>query len=341
MFSAELINEPCADPGVYVKFKHRNEAFLFDVGNLCATPSRKILRLSNIFVSHTHMDHFIGFDYILRICLGRDRHLSLFGPPGFISNVESKIGAYSWNLVGNYNNDFIIDVTEVHENKRITKRFECRNAFSGEITGEKTDTSAVLLDREDCIVKTAFLDHRIPSLAFSLKEKQHINIMKNALEELGLPQGDWLADLKDRIRHKEPDDTPVSLPRTVKTGKGGKAASMPLGRLRESIVMITPGQKLAYVADAVYSEENARRIIDLAESADILFIEAPFLDEEAEQAAAKYHLTARQAGELARKAGVKRFVLFHFSPKYRGQEFLLEEEALEAFVDLEAEIPCF
>ena len=92
MFSASLINDPFGDPGVYIEFKYRNDALLFDLGDLHLLPPRKLLKISHIFVSHTHMDHFIGFDHLLRICLGRDRHISLFGPPGFHKHVENKIG---------------------------------------------------------------------------------------------------------------------------------------------------------------------------------------------------------------------------------------------------------
>jgi hypothetical protein len=61
MFSSELINDPFGDPGVYVEFRYRNQAALFDLGDLYSMPPRKLLKISHIFVSHTHMDHFIGF----------------------------------------------------------------------------------------------------------------------------------------------------------------------------------------------------------------------------------------------------------------------------------------
>ncbi len=339
MFSAVLINNPFSDPGVYVKFKYRNEAFLFDLGDLHHLPSRQVLRISSIFVSHTHMDHFIGFDYILRICLGRDAHISLFGPPGFIKNVESKINAYTWNLVENYSNDFVIEVTEMDQSRMKTRQYRCNEAFKGKTIRRSAPFTGTLLERDDCLVQTVFLDHKTPSLAFSVEEKQHINIMKNSLEEMGLPQGNWLNILKDSIMRGDPDDTPIRVPRTDALEKASGGNALPLGELKEKVVRITPGQKVTYVADAVYNEENARKIVELAETSDILFIEASFLDEEREKAAQKYHLTAKQAGELARKAGVKRIVPFHFSPKYKGQGHLLEEEALMAFEGFEDDRP--
>ncbi|MBA7484121.1 Ribonuclease Z [subsurface metagenome] len=324
MFRAHLINDPSTDPGVYVKFKYRNEALLFDLGEIYALAPRQILRVRHIFISHTHMDHFIGFDHLLRICLGRDMHLFLFGPPGFTKNVEGKLAAYTWNLVHNYTNDFVIRVIEVHETKRVETRYSCRGGFRAEdtTTGKLEDP---LVDEKRFTVRVSSLDHKVPSLAFSMKEKRQINIMKNALDEMGLAPGNWLMRLKDDIREGARDDFTIEA--RLKDGGIGK---IPLGELKQ-IVRTTPGQKVSYIADAVYNSDNARKIVELAEGSDILFIEAPFLEEDAEIAAEKYHLTARQAGHLAREAGAKDIRIFHLSPKYKGREHLLMDEAMEAF----------
>jgi ribonuclease Z len=57
--------------------------------------TRVLLRVSDVFVSHTHMDHFAGFDHLLRVCLGRDSGVRMYGPPNFISQVEHKLAAYT------------------------------------------------------------------------------------------------------------------------------------------------------------------------------------------------------------------------------------------------------
>lgn len=171
MFSAALINDPFGDPGVYVEFKYRREAFLFDLGDISALASRKILKVRYIFVSHTHMDHFIGFDHLLRICLGRNQHIALFGPPGFLEKVESKLRSYTWNLVENYTNDFEIAATEVHQTWRIIRHYRCRNAFRPE--GEERDetSSPVLIEGDFFLVKGVLLTMASPAWPIGLKKK--------------------------------------------------------------------------------------------------------------------------------------------------------------------------
>jgi ribonuclease Z len=104
-----------------------------------------------------------------------------------------------------------------------------------------------------------------------------------------------------------------------------------LGVIKERFLTISRGQKIAYVVDARYDEENEAKIVVLAQGADLFYCESPYLDVDAEKARDRYHLTARQAGLMARKAQVRDLVVFHFSPRYTGQGEALEREAMEAF----------
>lgn len=331
MFSSKPVNDPFGDPAVYIEFMYRKEAILFDLGDIHPLSPRKILKLSHVFVSHAHMDHFIGFDYLLRICLGRDQHIRLYGPPGFVSSVEHKIWAYSWNLVENYTNDFVVHAAEIDPDGCITSRkYRCQTAFRAEIEKEGEQSGFVLSENDFFLVSCVFLDHKIPCLAFRMDEKKHVNIMKNNLQEMRLPVGPWLTELKDLILKDEPDSTPVQV-WWREGGRRREGATLELGTLKEKVIKITPGERISYVADAVYTPDNIERILKLAEDSDHLFIEACFLESDARRAGEKYHLTASQAGQLAKAARAKRITLFHFSPKYQGRGRLLLEEAMRAF----------
>lgn len=329
MFSAGLVNDPFGDPGAYIEFLFRKEAILFDLGDVHLLPPRKLLKVNSIFVSHTHMDHFIGFDHFLRVCLGRDKQVRLFGPPGFNSNVLGKINSYTWNLIENYENNLDIYVDEIIEDKKETYLYRLQNGFKPERVDQAEIREGVLMEGEFFNVKGISLDHKIPCLAFALEEKDRVNIKKTGLLEMGLPTGQWLLELKRKVLNDEPDDTPVRI-WSRKDGTGFEQERS-LGELKEKLVIISPGEKISYVTDVLYNEENCRRIIDFVRGSELLFIETTFLDEDSRRAREKYHLTARQAGDIARRSGVKRIVIFHFSPKYQSCGNLLEEEALRAF----------
>jgi ribonuclease Z len=335
LFHPELVNDPFGDPALFVDCLFEGRALLFDLGDIRALAPKKLLRVSHVFVSHAHMDHFIGFDWLLRICLGRDRAMELFGPPGFLDQVEHKLAAYTWNLVQNYDTDFTLHVTEVEPGVRARRAtFRCRAAFRRE--GETAFVPGDLLVDEPLFrVRTTLLDHRTPCLAFALEETAHANVWKNRLFERKLAPGPWLQEAKRAVLRGDPDD---ALIRAEWRDNGqARAGQISVGELRRDIVRIVPGEKIAYVTDAVYHADNARRIVALARHADMLFIESTFLDEQRERAAEKRHLTAGQAGELARAAGAKQVIPFHFSPIYRREEQRLRDELARAFQATPAE----
>lgn len=318
LFHPRLINDPFGDPGVYIDFLFEKRALLFDLGDLHALSSRQLLKVTHAFVSHAHMDHFSGFDSLLRVFLGRKKTVHLFGPPGFIDRVEHKLAAYTWNLVEGYENELLLRVTEVSpEGAGSTADFSSPRRFARGPATPLLLPGGVLVDEETFRVRTAVFDHRIPCLGFALEEKFHVNVWKSGLESLGLPTGPWLKELKSAVARGEADDTLVE--------------GIPLGTLRAHALRIVPGQKIAYVTDVVFHAANAEAIVGLVQAADLLFIEATFAADEEERAAEKHHLTSRQAGLLARRAGAKRLIPFHFSPKHSEEGDRLLREALEAF----------
>ncbi|MBA2486860.1 MAG: hypothetical protein H0V35_12325 [Nitrospira sp.] len=196
------------------------------------------------------------------------------------------------------------------------------------VSPEKRHTFRVL-DDPMFTVQTVALNHRIPSLAYSLQEQFHVNINKERLHEAGLPVGRWLKDVKEYLWQGKPDDFRFRVILYHEHHK--EEREFVLGDVRERFVTMSRGQKLAYVVDARYDEENEAKVVDLAQGADIFYCEAPFLDRDAEKARQRYYLTARQAGLMARKAGVRELVVFHFSPRYTGLGDHITAEAQQAF----------
>lgn len=325
IFFPRLINGPFDDPCLFVDFKWERRALLFDLGRLDNLSPRQILRISDTFISHTHIDHFVGFDTLLRISLGREDRLRLYGPEGFISNVEGKLKGYTWNLIEDY--PISMEVIEVGAERLRKAEFNAKEGFRRMDT-ETIPYKRVLIDEPTFWVETVLLDHRTPSLAFSINEKEHINIKKEALDEMGIAVGPWLRDLKSRVLECAPDDTEIIAPLN-----DGEESIFKLGELKERAITVTDGMKITYITDASYTETNIEKIISIAKDADILFCEATFLDRDRDRARERSHLTAREAGLLAHMAGVRRLEVFHFSPRYQGMEHEIIREAQEAFVN--------
>jgi ribonuclease Z len=322
---AALVNGEFGDPALYLDFKFEKRALLFDLGDVAVLPPRKLLRLADVFVTHAHMDHFAGFDRLLRVCLGRGTVLRLYGPPGFIAQVEHKLSAYTWNKVANYPGDFTLLAHEVSPDWRVqVARFRSRARFAREPQEARSCANGVLLDERAFRVRAVFLDHGIPCLALAFEEKTHVNVWKNRLAEMGLRVGPWLAGVRGAVMEGRPDDTPFVA--RWRDGEGSHERRVTLGELKARALELVPGQRVCYVTDVVYHEENAARIARFAADADLLVIEAVFLAAEGEHAARKMHLTAEQAGWLARAARAKAVLPFHFSPRYMGREDELRAE---------------
>jgi ribonuclease Z len=179
-------------------------------------------------------------------------------------------------------------------------------------------------------VKAVALNHRIPSFAYALEEQFHINVNKQKLHEAGLPVGGWLRDVKQYVWAGKPDDFRFTA--LLFDEHRQMEQEFVLGVVRNRFLTISRGQKLAYVVDARFDEANEARIVALAAHADLFYCESPYLDADAEKARDRYHLTARQAGIMARKAQVRDLIVFHFSPRYTGQGEAIEQEAHDAFL---------
>jgi ribonuclease Z len=330
-FHPHLVNGSSGDPVLYIDCLFEHRALLFDLGDIQALPPRKLLRISDVFVTHAHMDHFIGFDWLLRILLGREKDLRLFGPPGFLAQVEHKLRAYTWNLVHNYLSDFTLRVTEVDGNGAGRRAsFRCLSAFSREEETSVTCPENVLLREPAMQVRYTLLDHGgIPCLAYALQEQAHVNVWKNRLLELGLPVGAWLRDMKQAVLRNEPEQWQIQVAWREDGVQRERLVS--LAELKPAL-RIVPGQKIAYVTDVAWHEDNAARVVELARDADLLYIEATFMQRDAEHGQRKFHLTARQAGEIARAAHVGSVIAMHFSPRYVGEDrVLLRAEVETAF----------
>jgi len=88
------------------------------------------------------------------------------------------------------------------------------------------------------------------------------------------------------------------------------------------------GRKFSFVTDTQYLPSIANEV----RGSDLLICEGMFEDELADQAKEKKHMTARQAGTIARDANVRRMAMIHYSPRYTDRELdVLLQQAREVY----------
>lgn len=313
-----LVNPGDRDPTLYVSRTGRRGTFMFDCGENWTLEPRLLRKVTHLFVTHCHIDHFIGFDMLLRLKLYEDRTFEVFGPAGITGHIEGKLGGYTWNLTPEL--CLRLRVHEIEKGMVRISRFDSRQGFKRYEEGVFPCPDNLLSEGDGGSVTFAELDHSIPTLGYAFQSEDLLHVREERLRELGLEPGQWIRDLMVAYKRGERGD---------KVELDGREYES--GRLQDELLVPVPGVKIAYVVDVLYSEENARRIVELARGARKFYCEATFVDEDYQRAADRFHLTARQAGMLAREAGVTELHLCHFSKRYNGCFDKLYEEAKREF----------
>jgi ribonuclease Z len=197
LFKPWLVNDAFGDPGLYVDFCDERRALLFDLGDISRLLPRHLMRLSHVFVTHTHMDHFSGFDHLLRVMLGRKAGIVMFGGPNFLAQIEHKLSAYTWNVVHRYEVELVIDAREIGVDGGGQRAlFPSRRRFVREAGPSFERSDDVVHDEATFRVRGWFIDHDIPCVPYVLEEKARVNVAKDRLSALGVSTGAWLRELR-------------------------------------------------------------------------------------------------------------------------------------------------
>lgn len=185
--------------------------------------------------------------------------------------------------------------------------------FGVERVGFRVDVMEVqpgeTIKRNAYVIEPFAADHGGgPSLGFALiEEERRGRFNPDLAREIGIPEGPLWGRL-----HR------------------GEAVTLPDGRVIDPVVLVGPrrsGRKVVISGDT----RPTPTIIEASRSADVLVHEATFADEEADRARETGHSTAREAGVVAARAGVRQLVLTHFSARYSRDASPLLSEAREEF----------
>ena len=155
------------------------------------------------------------------------------------------------------------------------------------------------------------LIHTKPCYGYSLvEERRKGEFFPDKAVELGIPKGKLWGRLQ-----------------------GGESITLDDGRVITSDMVMGPpreARKISYVTDTMYFPE----IADYVHDSDILFCEGMFEKSLAETAKEKKHMTAYEAGIIARDSGSLKLCLQHYSPRYSDRELkILLKDAQEVFPD--------
>ncbi|MCX7991457.1 MAG: hypothetical protein N2999_05425 [Proteobacteria bacterium] len=322
LFKPQLVNKPYEDPLLYIDLFGRKESFIVDLGDISKLSNRKILRISRCFITHTHIDHFFGFDGLLRTSLGKKDTIFFYGPKGIIENIKGKLKGYNFNLIKEY--PINISVYEIRKDKILKCLFSAERGFKASDIEEDEWINNIIYEDNELFVKALLLNHKIPVLCYLFEEKKRLNINKDGLNKLGVITGPWLTELK-RLYLDEDKDSELEVP----TKEGLKKFKS--SYLFEKLLIIKDGEKIFYLTDIKFSLNTLRKIKSFVQWPDLFYCEAFFTGADEERAKDRYHLTSKQTNFIAKSIGAKKLIIFHFSPRYKGNFKKIYHEALEGF----------
>jgi len=164
------------------------------------------------------------------------------------------------------------------------------------------------LDRGEYDIQVFSTEHTRHSVGFSIAEHERLGrFSPERARELGVPEGPLWGQ--------------IHAGKTVTLENGTTVAPDQL------VGPPRPGRKIVITGDTSPCES----VVDAADGADLLIHEATFGEEEAERARETRHSTAKEAGQVALAARVRRLVLSHLSARYSRDFTPILEQAREVF----------
>ncbi len=256
--------------GIFLNY--RGEGILVDCGEGIQRQMKiaeiRPSKINKIFITHWHGDHVLGLPGLLQTInsSGYESTMQIYGPKGTIKKFEHMFKAFGFVL------EFENEIIELDDAKIILK---------------------------EIVVESKKLEHGLPCLGYSFKEKDRRRIKPAVIKKLGIPEGPLLGELQNN--------------KSI-TWKGRKV-------FPKDTTYLVRGKKVSVVMDTLL----CKNAYVLAKDADLLICESSY-DSALQDKAKEYnHLTAKQAGLIASQSNVSRLVLTHLSQRYKTPETLLED----------------
>lgn len=262
---------------------YKGEGILIDCGEGTQRQMKiadiKFSKVNKILISHWHGDHVLGLPGLLQSinASGYDGKLFIYGPKETKERFNFLLKAFAFKLNFEY------------------EIFELKNKD--------------VIESKDLIIETRELEHGVPCLGYSIKEKDIRKIRVSVVKKLGIPDGPLLGELQNNKK-------------IIWKGKEIKP---------EDATYVVKGKKVSIILDTAFCN-NA---IELAKESNLLISESVYDEELLDKAEEYKHMTARNAAYLASKSNSEKLILTHFSQRFKTIESILEE-AKEIFPETSA-----
>lgn len=262
--------------GILIRYK--NENILVDCGEgiqrQLKIADAKLTKITKILISHWHGDHVLGIPGLMQSmsASGYNGKLRVYGPVGTRKLMEKMFDVFAF--------DNRIDV------------------MVDEISGGK------FFENNDFILEAKTLEHNVPTLGYSLAEKDKRKIDIKYIKKIGIPIGPLLGELQK-------GKSIVWKGKKVDVSKAAK---------------IVEGKKMTIINDTL----PCGNVDALAKNSDLIICEATYSSDLEDKSKKHMHMTAAQAGRLAKKADAGKLVLTHFSARYKDTKEL-EKDAKKYF----------
>jgi ribonuclease Z len=157
-------------------------------------------------------------------------------------------------------------------------------------------------------IEATFLEHGVPNIGWRITESDTLKFDKEKLKATGI-RGLQVKELEEK-------------------------GFIQLGNekiLLEDVSWVRKGDSIAVVIDTRY----CKNAVEIARNARLFLCESTYLEDRRDLAFQHYHLTAKQAAEIAREADVQELILTHFSARYLDPR-VFEDEARQVFPNTHA-----
>lgn len=300
------------DPLLFVRIRPLKQALLFDCGQIAHLAKRVVKPIGTVFITHAHMDHIMGIPTLVRHHHTAPKPLDIFGPPGMADRMEHLLQGYDWNLCEPHWCTLRIHEVGIESIRHYD--FSGPTGFSRRFSGEEPRHGLQIWSCRYGSVEAELLDHKIPVLAFKLRERSPFAIDPQLLAQRGMQTGEWIRELKRSVWSGEPGG-PI-------TGRHRSGDSVQLEAAAEAAALYAAIRahpataSIGYLCDVGWTAANRAKITTFFAGVSLLCVDCTFLAADVAKARASYHLTTADVNDLMARLAPGFVLPMHLSKSY-------------------------